>query len=390
MLKLCRVYTCGLHINERKIKLGEFHHLLVINQADIKLLDIGISDKIIITDITKKPVEFAEAKSKAHDITYFDIHYGLLYKIKPDTGEVSIHHYKHRRDPLSIDDKITYSHYVECLYRGQVKIFGTARGIAGTVEGYDKNVTRVRIIVSDDEGIKFCKLEIKQLFSSVQDETMFNIMQRKELVAPVSAVPEAKPEPTPAPIMPPLPFDPAFIQKSQPINTLFSVQPESPVVNEQAKEESSSEDYEDSEEKEEKEDKEAKVVNEEAEVVERATRVKPDMKMEAMNDPLKVTSSELAKQSPKKTTQEHEHLKANVKPFVPKSISSLKKPAEAKPEGVIASDKPKVKKEKKGINYEALQNTIRDEVTQDIRNQFSSTIMPMVEESFKVLLRYKQ
>ena len=401
---------CGLHINERLVKLGEYHHLLVINRADIRLLDLSISDKILITDISKKQIDSIlpmSGNERTERITYFDTYYGLLYVMKAENGELMIFHYRHREEPPNFfsGGKTSYSHSVEEIYKGTMKLSGKATGISGLLERNSYLETVLRVVVVDSEGVKFASVLVKKIFERMEEKRYY----------PPKAIESGVPA-----INPPVISKPTIVPDTEavtrvPIDRLFGsettipaffapdTQPIVPspsppqVANEGSK--GSEEDYED-------------IAEEEDEDVAKDTtmRIKEEVKKIPEAPAVSKAGYTVIKSSgigivTKKPVE-------NISPpsFFPKTATVQMAPIPPVemsipipmpvPVPVREEAKPPVKIETNEIgtgpaeqykdakqNIEELKSLVKGIIAEGVHTQFSSTIMPAIESSFKVTLK---
>jgi len=174
------MHMAGLHINERSIKMGEYNQIITVSPSNIGLLDILVNDKIAITEHAKLPLALAAGENVNEILSYFDIYYSLLYVLYPESGKLFIYQYTHKPIGLAL------THLIKELHSAVIQITGKATSLLGVMEGPTRTGTNIRIITSDNEGIKFTRITMERMLPRV-DEKILNL----EVFRPKSNVPES-------------------------------------------------------------------------------------------------------------------------------------------------------------------------------------------------------
>jgi len=178
-----QIHVCGLHINERTIKMGEYNHLLMISKGSLSLLDVSLEDTILLKEIYTMPLIADESLT-----VYFDIYYGLLYILEVNTGKLSVYQYKHNQN----------THSFEEFYTKVVELNGNATSVSAVMEGFGRLGSNIRIIVADTQGVKLCRVNVNKVLSRV-DEKILNLEvfrpKTNSIPEPVPNIPAPKFEP---------------------------------------------------------------------------------------------------------------------------------------------------------------------------------------------------
>lgn len=176
-----QIHVCGLYINERTIKMGEYNHLLMISKTNLTLLDVSLDDKISLKEINS--ISLATSEDNESLLTHFDICYGLLYILEANTGKLSIYQYKPN------------THSFEEFYMKIIELTGKATGLSAVMEGFGRLGSNIRIIVADTQGVKFCRVSVNKVLPRVDEKILnlevFRPKVNAEIPAPDLAVPSA-------------------------------------------------------------------------------------------------------------------------------------------------------------------------------------------------------
>eukprot|EP00826_Nyctotherus_ovalis_P030213 TRINITY_DN2402_c0_g2_i9.p1 TRINITY_DN2402_c0_g2~~TRINITY_DN2402_c0_g2_i9.p1 ORF type:complete len:627 (-),score=125.39 TRINITY_DN2402_c0_g2_i9:527-2407(-) len=157
-----QMYMCGLHINERTIKMGEYNHLLMVSKARISLLDVSLEENASLKQVYSMPLVTDELNENL--LSYFDIYYGLLYTLESNTGKLKIYQYKHNQG----------AHSFEEFYTKPIELDGKATGLSAIMEGFGRLGSNIRVVVADTQGVKFCRVSTSKALPRV-DEKILNL-----------------------------------------------------------------------------------------------------------------------------------------------------------------------------------------------------------------------
>ena len=160
-------------MGEKGVVLKRHTHLLVVGNAEMKLLNISVEGRITISEIVKGSflAELNEALDTSavtmhRRITFFDPHYGLLYILGPDNGKLLIYHNTLNKGHMLFYDMeesmASYSDSLELIHSSFIKVTGIPSAVFGLVEHTDRSSTTISITIVDPEGIKTGRIYVKK------------------------------------------------------------------------------------------------------------------------------------------------------------------------------------------------------------------------------------
>lgn len=181
-----QMHMCGLHINERTIKMGEYNHLLMVSKASISLFDISLEEDVSLKQIYSMPLATDELNENL--LVYFDIYYGLLYTLESNTGKLKIYQCKHNQG----------AHSFEEFYTKLIELNGKATGLSAIMEGFGRLGSNIRVVVADAQGVKFCRVSTSKVLPRV-DEKILNLEVFRPKTNTETAIADAAAPSLPAP-----------------------------------------------------------------------------------------------------------------------------------------------------------------------------------------------
>ncbi len=410
------VYACGLQVNERSVKTGEYNNLILVSKDKISLLDVILGDRLTIAEIAKASTA-GEKKRSGPIVPYFDLYCGLLYVLWGETGDLAIFEYKHCMEGLvgPEESRQRYTHDVALIYEGTLALRGQGVSISGLVEGCDRNGTRIRVIVSDSEGIKFAKVTVKQSFPRVDDRTLGITTRPRIPSIEEPTVPENAAKASPANVADPLAA--LGISKEAPASVpaptqVLTAEPQQKQEPASLPANDNEEDYEDLKEAVEESKTEVKLEELMGMTLAPAVAVAPTEEsrppIEAPNDVFAklMGMAELPVQAPVSAPEPAFHpaqayfeLK---QPPVPEPIQELARRPEpmaqaqtSEPREIVStcevgvgSEQPPAEPE--SVDPETLRAAVKETVSEGIHSQFERAVIPAIESAFKVRLCYNE
>lgn len=314
---------CGRQYNGRldMMIIKDNNHLLVVQKNETKLLNIAIKENLTANELSK--IKF---DGSANLISYFDSFYGMLYVVHPKNGNLMIFINRSKKAE-NFEQNGEYIHTVEYFYQEQLKFVGEINGISATIEGFDDYQTRLRIIISDSEGIKFGKLWINKYFFGY-----YPPREEKHLEDIIQKFSE----------------NPKFEEIPQPPTLIADYKKENPII---------------------------------PRLPESVDRIFEQVQRGQIFEKPKIANDQSI---PYPNEAPENHLAALG--FIPEEIKEIKKD-----EMKLSFPKPPSKTQDIGVNpmedlarRNEIYSLIKDTVNEGIHTQFTTVIMPIIENSFKV------